>query len=78
MLTHVIIPMLHKRLPTEIKDSNEGQRKLLCSNKMADRCPSLDFDNDQLHHVKPIIKNLIDHLIEKEISNYLHDLYQKK
>lgn len=37
--------MLHKRIPNNENtiQSKEGQRGLLCSNKVVNRCPSLDY-----------------------------------
>jgi hypothetical protein len=65
--------MLHKRSPSEKIDSNEGQRELLCSNKMMDRCPSLDFNSNCTLKTKKELLNqfasIIVELFLEQINN---------
>jgi len=57
----------------------EGQRDLLCSNMESIRCPSFGIKTkeERVELVKPILKNLINFIIEKEIKGYLDKLYAK-
>ena len=58
----------------------EGQRELLRSSKNSLRCPSFGIKTkeERVELVKPILKNLINFIIENEIKNYLDNLYAKQ
>ncbi len=59
----------------------EGQcDDLMCSNKKSiTHCPSFGIKTkeERVELVKPILKNLINFIIEKEIKDYLDNLYAK-
>ena len=57
----------------------EGQQDLSCSNNKSNCCPSLGVrtKKERVELVKPILKNLITFIIEKEIKDYLDNLYAK-
>ncbi len=63
-------------------EPREGQcDDLACSNKRSiTHCPSLGFKTkeERVELVKPILKNLINFIIEKEIKDYLDNLYAKQ
>lgn len=72
---------LRKSLISEknILEPKEGQRELLRSSRDSHRCPSFGVKNkeERVELVKPILKNLINLIIEKEIKDYLDKLYAK-
>lgn len=72
---------LHKSLISyQNFELEKGQRELLCSNKDLHRCPFSGFKTkeERVELVKPILKNLINFIIENEIKNYLDNLYAKQ
>lgn len=78
---------LHERLIDNINfEPKEGQGNnndnLSCSNERKSfiPCPSLCFKTkeERVELVKPILKNLINFIIENEIKNYLDNLYAKQ
>jgi Fe-S-cluster containining protein len=68
---------LHAEFNDKIFVPKEGQRDFACSNKKSYRCPFLGVKTkeEKVELVKPILKNLINFIIEKEIEDYLDKLY---
>lgn len=75
-----------KKLHAKLIDTNQFEPKegqcddFACSNKKSiTHCPSFGFKTkeERVELVKPILKNLINFIIEKEIKNYLDNLYAK-
>ena len=68
---------LHKRQTNNIKkiEPSEGQRGLLCNTKELNRCPSLCLEEEdkRIEEMKPILKNLISHIIREELRKHLEN-----
>ncbi|KKQ34613.1 MAG: hypothetical protein US50_C0042G0002 [Candidatus Nomurabacteria bacterium GW2011_GWB1_37_5] len=76
---NAIMETRHERLICDNKFAlKEEQRDLLCRNKESHRCSSLCVKNQKIEEVRPILKNLISHIIKVELNNYLNNLHEKQ